>query len=179
MKSCLIGNRKEVFGKKRGLQKSSFCLLLSSPRLFKSEPNTKCPCQDKKGKPGFITVKDPIFRSTPLKGKWQFRWVKPNLSSIYVNSWSSKKGRYLIKLKIHAFEIDMFYGANKGLVVAAVELEHKKRPFKKPECMGEEVTVDPKYYNSRLNKFLFGSGNCHFYRNRKILKIPFNVEWSL
>ena len=34
--------------------------------------------------------------------------------------------------------------------VAEVELEHEDQPFKKPEWVSEEVSGDPKYFNSNL-----------------------------
>ena len=45
-----------------------------------------------------------------------------------------------------------FYGDNDGLTVAEVELADENEPFDKPEWLGEEVTGDPKYFNSMLMK---------------------------
>ena len=53
---------------------------------------------------------------------------------------------------VHTWEIDEFYGDNDGLVVAEVELADENEPFDKPEWLGEEVTGDPKYFNSMLMK---------------------------
>ena len=43
-----------------------------------------------------------------------------------------------------------FLGENKGLIVAEVELGNEDQPFEKPDWIGEEVTGDPKYFNSNL-----------------------------
>ena len=48
------------------------------------------------------------------------------------------------------WEVDEFLGENLGLVVAEVELEREDQPFEKPQWVGDEVTHDPRYYNSNL-----------------------------
>ncbi|KAA6344983.1 Inorganic triphosphatase [termite gut metagenome] len=60
------------------------------------------------------------------------------------------KTRYLVQSGKHVFEIDEFYGAHQGLIIAEVELESKDETFIKPDFIGEEVTGDSRYYNSRL-----------------------------
>ena len=48
------------------------------------------------------------------------------------------------------FTVDVFYGQNEGLVLAEIELSRPDEPFERPEWLGEEVTGDPRYYNSAL-----------------------------
>ena len=64
------------------------------------------------------------------------------------------KTRYLVKNTdgVHTWEVDEFYGDNEGLTVAEVELADENEPFDKPAWLGEEVTGDPKYFNSMLMK---------------------------
>ena len=64
------------------------------------------------------------------------------------------KTRYLVKNTDgkHTWEVDEFYGDNDGLIVAEVELADENEPFDKPAWLGEEVTGDPKYFNSMLMK---------------------------
>jgi adenylate cyclase len=62
------------------------------------------------------------------------------------------KTRYLIKQGKHIFEVDEFHGANKGLIVAEIELDNENEIFEKPEWLGKEVTGDTKYYNARLSR---------------------------
>lgn len=62
------------------------------------------------------------------------------------------KTRFLVKVGNHTFEVDEFYGENKGLTVAEIELSSESEAFVKPEWLGEEVTGDTKYYNSMLMK---------------------------
>jgi len=60
------------------------------------------------------------------------------------------KTRYLYKHAGHLWEIDEFHGRNEGLVVAEIELEKVDENFEKPDFIGEEVTGNPRYYNSNL-----------------------------
>lgn len=67
------------------------------------------------------------------------------------------KTRYLVDYKGHLFEVDEFYGANEGLVMAEVELQNETEMVEFPPFIGEEVTGDVRYYNSSLMKFPFSS----------------------
>lgn len=62
------------------------------------------------------------------------------------------KTRYLVRSGRHVFEVDEFYRENEGLVIAEVELGSEDETFVKPDFIGEEVTGDARYYNSRLMK---------------------------
>ena len=60
------------------------------------------------------------------------------------------KMRFKIEFKGYVWEVDEFFGANQGLIIAELELESENQVFIKPEWIGEEVTGDPKYFNSNL-----------------------------
>ncbi|HNV49495.1 MAG TPA: CYTH domain-containing protein [Bacteroidales bacterium] len=62
------------------------------------------------------------------------------------------KNRFLIKSGDHIIEVDEFYGANQGLVIAEVELNSEDEEFDKPAWLGKEVTGDQRYYNVYLIK---------------------------
>lgn len=64
------------------------------------------------------------------------------------------KRRYRLPLEddYRVWEIDEFLGDNAGLVVAELELHSEDEPFPKPDWLGEDVTGDPKYYNSSLSQ---------------------------
>jgi adenylate cyclase len=68
-----------------------------------------------------------------------------------------EKRRYTREENGNKWEIDVFSGANSGLVVAEIELEHEGQEIKLPDWVGEEVTNDPKYLNSNLYKQPFHS----------------------
>ena len=61
-----------------------------------------------------------------------------------------EKVRYTLAVSSHTWEIDVFEGENAGLVVAEIELGSEDEAFEKPEWVGEEVTDDPRYFNSNL-----------------------------
>ncbi len=61
-----------------------------------------------------------------------------------------EKTRFVIEAEGLTWEIDSFSGANEGLVVAEVELEDEAQQILLPEWVGEEVTHDPRYFNSNL-----------------------------
>jgi CYTH domain-containing protein len=61
-----------------------------------------------------------------------------------------EKIRYKVKEGGFIWEIDEFFGENQGLIVAEVELESEDQNFPKPDWVGEEVTGDPRYFNSNL-----------------------------
>lgn len=62
-----------------------------------------------------------------------------------------KKYRYLVNYQGNTWEVDEFMGENEGLVVAEIELEERGQHFAKPAWVGEDVTDDPKYFNSNLS----------------------------
>jgi adenylate cyclase len=60
------------------------------------------------------------------------------------------------------WEIDVFHGDNEGLVVAEVELPSADTPVVLPPWAGEEVSNDPRYFNSNLLKNPY----CNWRRDR-------------
>ena len=60
------------------------------------------------------------------------------------------KTRYEISVGKHIWEIDIFHGENKGLVIAEIELSEENEKFDLPGWVVEDVTNDPRYYNSNL-----------------------------
>ncbi|MBD2342462.1 CYTH domain-containing protein [Calothrix sp. FACHB-156] len=66
-----------------------------------------------------------------------------------------EKTRYRIEYGNLIWEIDEFDGVNKGLILAEVELSHEQQQIELPIWIGEEVSDDPKYFNSNLIKHPF------------------------
>lgn len=61
-----------------------------------------------------------------------------------------EKKRY----KVGRLEIDKYIGAHKGLVIAEVELKHKRERIQHPPWIDWiEVTGDPKYLNKNLARY--------------------------
>ncbi len=66
-----------------------------------------------------------------------------------------EKIRYRVPVAGSVWEIDEFLGANRGLVVAEIELESEGQAVEPPPWAGEEVTGDPRYFNSSLGRHPF------------------------
>lgn len=107
------------------------------------------------GSKGFITIKG-IGNAT---GATRYEWEKEiplteaNELLKICEPGLIDKMRFEVKVGIHTFEIDEFYGENQGLIIAEVELSAENEEFSKPTWLGEEVTGDVKYYNVVLMKF--------------------------
>ena len=61
-----------------------------------------------------------------------------------------EKNRYVVVCDGLKWEVDEFLSENIGLVVAEVELTSADQSFNCPQWLGQEVTDDPRYYNSNL-----------------------------
>jgi adenylate cyclase len=68
-----------------------------------------------------------------------------------------EKIRYSVIAHGMLWDVDEFLGANSGLVVAEVELDHEGQEIVLPEWAGKEVTGDVRYYNSRLAREPFSA----------------------
>lgn len=65
------------------------------------------------------------------------------------------KTRYKVPIGAHVWDVDVFHGDNDGLVVAEVELGEEQEAFVRPAWLGDEVTDDPRYFNSALSELPF------------------------
>lgn len=73
------------------------------------------------------------------------------------------QGSELNKVRFHAphagrkWEVDVYSGANEGLVVAEIELEAETDEVELPPWVGREVTHEARYYASRLARHPYRS----------------------
>ena len=61
-----------------------------------------------------------------------------------------EKRRHVEEHAGHTWEIDVFAGANAGLVVAEIELESEDEAVERPAWILREVSDDSRYYNANL-----------------------------
>lgn len=112
-----------------------------------------------RGDKGYLTIKGASGVSGTCRYEWEkeiplgeakelMRLCEPGIID---------KIRYLVHSGKHTFEVDEFHGENAGLVIAEVELASEDEPFEKPAFIGQEVTGDIRYYNSRLMEHPFKS----------------------
>ena len=61
-----------------------------------------------------------------------------------------EKTRYIVMHDGNRWEVDEFHGDLQGLVIAELEVPNEDYRFPLPPFVGQEVTGDPRYYNSQL-----------------------------
>ena len=61
-----------------------------------------------------------------------------------------EKTRYRIGHHGLIWEVDEFVGENKGLILAEVELTSENQAINPPAWIGQEISGDPRYFNSNL-----------------------------
>ena len=107
-----------------------------------------------KGDQGFVTVKGIGNESGASRFEWEKEIsVQDAIDLLKISEPGViNKIRFNVKSGNHTFEVDEFYGENKGLIIAEVELDAEDEEFIKPKWLGEEVTGQVRYYNSMLMK---------------------------
>ncbi len=105
-----------------------------------------------KGDKGILTIKGKGNASGTSRFEWEKEITIAEAEALLplCEKGSIHKTRYEVPLGDHVFEVDEFYEDNQGLLVAEVELSHENEVYKKPSWLGEEVTGDANYYNSKL-----------------------------
>lgn len=102
------------------------------------------------GEKAFLTIKGPVDGMS----RKEFEYPVPVDDAREMLALSEgpciEKTRRRIKGESHVWEVDEFFGANKGLVIAEVELGDPSEEVVLPTWIGKEVTGDLRYYNSHL-----------------------------
>ena len=106
---------------------------------------------------GYLTIKGPEVNATRSEYEFQI----PKMEAIQILDQFTKvridKTRYKIEFEGKTWEVDEFWGDNEGLIIAEIELTSEDEDFTKPSWIGEEVTSDPRYYNSYLSEHPYNS----------------------
>lgn len=103
---------------------------------------------------GKITVKGISDKAGMSRFEWE-KEIPENEALLLLDLCENEiidKTRYLVAAGSHTIEVDEFSGANEGLVIAEIELNHPEETYPKPSWLGQEVTGDPKYFNAQLSK---------------------------
>ncbi len=103
---------------------------------------------------GFLTVKGKSNKAGTVRFEWEKEIALQDAENLLLLCEKEiiEKIRYYVKYDGFVFEVDEFFGKNKGLIIAEIELEHEHQSFSKPSWLGKEVTGKEKYYNSCLSK---------------------------
>lgn len=105
----------------------------------------------------FLTIKGRSSQDGTSRFEWE-KEINPNEAQALMQlceNYPIEKTRFLVNYGDHLFEVDEFYGENKGLIVAEIELSTPKEIFKTPDWLAQEVTGQSSYYNSSLSKTPF------------------------
>ena len=107
-----------------------------------------------RGDEGILTVKGISSNDGLTRFEWEKNISKDDAQALMnlCEKGVIDKMRYEVEVGNHIYEVDEFFGDNKGLIIAEVELKREDEVFEKPSWLGEEVTGDIKYYNSQISK---------------------------
>jgi CYTH domain-containing protein len=101
---------------------------------------------------GYLTIKGLTVGASRLEFEYEIPRPDADLLLDICEKPLIEKTRYKVVEGEFVWEIDEFFGENQGLIVAEVELESEDQDFPRPVWVGEEVTGDPRYFNSNLIK---------------------------
>lgn len=108
------------------------------------------------GDKAFLTIKGITAGATRAEYEYEIPYAD---CEAMLNTLAEKpvieKKRYKIPFGQFVWEVDEFFGENKGLIVAEIELQSEDQTFDKPDWIDQEVTGDPRYFNSSLVKHPF------------------------
>ena len=103
------------------------------------------------GTKGFLNLKSKVSQAS----RKEFEYEIPLEDGIEIlNAFTRnviEKIRYDIPFAGKAWEVDVFFGDNAGLIVAEIELDSESEEFEKPEWVTTEVTDNSKYTNASLS----------------------------
>lgn len=107
-----------------------------------------------RGKKGFLTIKGKSDNEGLSRFEFEKEITLPEAEMLLklCKPGVIDKERNLIRFDGHIWEVDVFHGANEGLILAEIELQSKTETFTLPEWIGKEVTGDLRFYNSMLAK---------------------------
>jgi len=103
------------------------------------------------GGQGVLTIKGKNSGAT--RGEWEYPIPLDEAAELLDTLCPAplvEKYRTRVTVGNHVWEVDEFLGANKGLVVAEIELAAEDELFLLPDWIGAEVTGQARYYNSSL-----------------------------
>ncbi len=110
------------------------------------------------GDRAFVTIKGANVGAR--RGEWEYEIPAADADELLLLCEAPvlDKTRYVIGVGGRDWEVDVFAGANAGLVMAEVELDDEAAVVELPPWAGREVTDDPRYYNANLSKTPMGGG---------------------
>ena len=102
------------------------------------------------GEKAALTIKGITVGATRLEFEYEIPFADAEQLLELCEQPLIEKTRYKFDHAGLTWEIDEFHGVNDGLIIAECELESEDQHIDKPDWVGDEVTGDPRYYNSNL-----------------------------
>ncbi|MDF9829991.1 CYTH domain-containing protein [Parabacteroides sp. PF5-6] len=107
------------------------------------------------GEKGFLTIKGPSDDKGLSRFEFEKEITRAEAEELFqlCEPGAIEKVRHWVKEGDHTWEVDVFQGANEGLILAELELQTEDEAFALPAWIGREVTGDRRYYNSMLSQY--------------------------
>lgn len=105
----------------------------------------------------FLTIKGVTTGATRAEFEYEIPAADGKQLLKLCNGPVIEKIRRIVAENGSVWEVDEFLGDNAGLIVAEIELSSENQVFTKPEWLGQEVTHDTRYFNSRLVERPYGT----------------------
>ncbi|WP_299489748.1 CYTH domain-containing protein [Acaryochloris sp. IP29b_bin.137] len=102
------------------------------------------------GEKAFLTIKGKVQNLTRQEFEYKIPVADAQAMMNLCYPRVVEKTRYKIAVSDLIWEIDEFSGTNQGLVLAEVELSAPDQSVILPDWVGQEVSDDPRYFNSYL-----------------------------
>ena len=106
-----------------------------------------------RGDAAFLTLKGPSSEDGLSRREFEYEIPVGDAHQIIAelcDGGTVEKTRYEVPVGGLIWEVDVFGGANRGLVMAEVELPDADTVPELPDWAGEELTGDARYYNMNL-----------------------------
>lgn len=106
----------------------------------------------RRGEQAFLTIKSRTDEHGLVRDEYEYEIPLADAEALLVMCGERRltKVRHLVPYQGHLWEVDVFAGRHEGLCLAEIELSAPDEHFDLPPWVGEEVTGDPRYYNSVL-----------------------------
>jgi adenylate cyclase len=103
-----------------------------------------------KGDKGYLTIK--ASKDARSRFEYEYEIPRDDVTALlrHCGHGLIEKRRYHVRHGDLLWEIDVFDGQNKGLIMAEVELKHADEAVDLPPWVGPEVTTDPRFFNAYL-----------------------------
>ena len=104
------------------------------------------------GREAFLTIKGKAEGISRTEMEYKIPLNEAEILLAMCTGFPVEKIRYVEKIENNRWEIDVFEGENRGLVMAEIELERENQEFVLPAWVECEVSEDPRYFNAFLSQ---------------------------